>query len=207
MNTTDIWYFALGFLGQLLFASRMLIQWIQSEKAKKVLSPTIYWQLSLLGSFIFLIYGWLREDFAIIVGQILSYYIYIWNLNNKNHWETINKALRLIIVLIPILALSYVLLTETDGAEDLFDDIPIWLIIFGSTGQILFATRFIYQWWYSKRRGESLLPFGFWMISLVGSFAIMVYGIFRKDPVLVIGQIGGFFTYSRNLWLLTKQKI
>lgn len=68
----------IGFAAQALFSARMLVQWILSERAKRVLSPTIFWALSLLGSILLCLYGWLRADFAIILGQIFSYYIYIY---------------------------------------------------------------------------------------------------------------------------------
>lgn len=68
-------------------------------------------------------------------------------------------------------------------------------------GQIIFTFRFIYQWWYSRKRGESLLPAGFWIISLAGSLIIVSYGIVRKDPVLILGQSVGFISYTRNLFL------
>lgn len=198
---SNIWYFALGFLAQGLFSARMLIQWILSEKAKKVVSPTIYWQLSLLASFLFSIYGWLRGDFAIILGQIFSYYIYIWNLNNKNHWKDIFLWVRIIIILTPLIALSFVLYNAESTIERLFENIPLGLLIMGSAGQIIFTFRFVYQWWYSKARGESLLPVNFWLLSIVGSLITIIYGIFREDPVLIIGQSFGFITYARNVWL------
>lgn len=201
----NIWYFALGFLAQGLFSARMLVQWILSEKEKKVVSPTLYWQLSLLASFLFSIYGWLRGDFAIILGQIFSYYIYIWNLNNKSHWKTMNIVIRLVIMFTPIVALCYVLYNGDKTSERLFENIPLGLLIFGSAGQIIFTFRFVYQWWYSKSRGESLLPDGFWILSLIGSCITIAYGVFRKDPVLIIGQSAGFATYARNLWLANKQ--
>ncbi|MFR9165481.1 MAG: lipid-A-disaccharide synthase N-terminal domain-containing protein [Dysgonomonas sp.] len=199
------WYFILGFVAQGLFSIRVLIQWVLSEKAKKVVSPTIYWQVSLLASFIFSIYGWLRGDFAIILGQIFSYYIYIWNLNSKNHWKEINVVARTIIVLTPLVALGYVIYMGDSSIDRLFGNIPIGLLIFGSAGQIIFTFRFIYQWWYSRSRKESLLPTGFWVLSLVGSSITITYAIFRKDPVLIIGQGAGFIAYSRNLWLATKK--
>lgn len=203
----NTWYFALGFLAQGLFSARMLIQWILSEKAKKVVSPTIYWQISLLASFLFSIYGWLRGDFAIILGQVFSYYIYIWNLDNKNHWKDIKPFLRWIIVLTPVVALCYVLYNGDKSSERLFGDVPLLILLLGSLGQIIFTFRFVYQWWYSKSRGESLLPDTFWVLSLVGSCISIVYGVYRKDPVLIIGQGAGFITYARNLWLAKKIKI
>lgn len=200
------WCYALGFVAQGLFSARMIIQWILSEKARKVVSPTIYWQLSLLASILFSIYGWMRGDFAIILGQIFSYYIYIWNLNNKNHWKEIYPAVRTIILLIPVVALGYVLYNGSGSSDRLFGHINIWLLIFGSAGQVIFTFRFIYQWWYSRSRGESVLPLNFWLLSIFGSFIIVAYGVFRQDLVLIIGQSVGFVTYSRNLWLIFKEK-
>lgn len=75
--------YIIGFLAQLLFSARLLLQWIMSERAKKVVSPSIFWKLSLIGAWLLFIYGWLRDDFAIILGQLISYYIYIWNLDKK----------------------------------------------------------------------------------------------------------------------------
>ena len=72
--------YIIGFLAQLLFSARLLLQWIMSERAKKVVSPSIFWKLSLIGAWLLFIYGWLRDDFAIILGQLISYYIYILSL-------------------------------------------------------------------------------------------------------------------------------
>lgn len=201
----NIWIFALGFIAQGLFSGRMFIQWILSEKEKKVVSPTIYWQLSLLASFLFSIYGWLRGDFAIILGQIISYYIYIWNLNNKNHWKSIHPVIRQIICFTPIVALCFVLYNKEASAQRLFANISLGLLLFGSIGQVIFTLRFIYQWRYSKSRGESILPKGFWILSIIGSLITITYGIFRQDPVLILGHSAGFITYARNLWLGKKQ--
>lgn len=199
-----MWIFALGFVAQGLFSLRMLAQWVMSEKSKKVVSPTIYWQLSFLASFIFFIYGWLRNDFAIILGQFFSYYVYIWNLNNKGFWQKIHIAFRIILLLIPLAAAAFILYHGDDSFKRLFTTVPIPIIIFGSLGQIIFTLRFIYQWWYSKSREESLFPTNFWILSLAGSTIIISYGIFRKDPVLIIGQAAGVIAYSRNLWLSFK---
>ena len=203
---SNIWHFALGFLAQGLFSPRMLIQWVLSEKAKKVVSPTIYWQLSLLASILFSIYGWLRGDFVIILGQIFSYYIYIWNLNSKNNWKTLHPVIRQLILILPVTALIYVLANKGLATDRLFSNISVWLLLFGSAGQIIFTFRFIYQWWYSKSKGESVLPLTFWLLSIVGSFITIAYALFRKDPVLLIGQSFGFITYSRNVWLIIKNK-
>ena len=65
--------YVIGFLAQVFFSARILLQWILSERAKKVISPAIFWQLSIVGSYLLFVYGWLRDDFAIILGQIILY--------------------------------------------------------------------------------------------------------------------------------------
>ena len=54
----------------------------------------------------------------------------------------------------------------------------------------MFKSRFLVQWFYSVSHGESSLPMVFWVISVVGSLMIIVYGLIRHDWVLVAGQIG-----------------
>ena len=85
------------------------------------------------------------------------------------------------------------------------EDIPLLLLLWGSIGQILFTFRFVYQWVYSERMKESHLPLGFWMLSLTGSLMILSYAIFRKDPVLLLGQLFEFIIYTRNIILGLKK--
>lgn len=48
---------AIGFLAQIFFAARTLVQWIMSERARKVLSPSLFWILSIAGAYLLCIYG------------------------------------------------------------------------------------------------------------------------------------------------------
>lgn len=195
--------FGIGLIAQGLFTVRMLVQWIASERAKKVESPTLFWQLSMLGSLLLCLYGWLRNDFAIVLGQLVSYYVYIWNLNAKGSWQTVPRAMRYIFLSIPVAAVTYFAVDWRDTVEHLFmqEDIPMWLIVYGVAGQVTFTLRFVYQWWYSRKQGESLLPAMFWIISLTGSAMIVSYAIIRRDPILILGQVTGFVVYTRNLMI------
>ena len=206
MNNYIVFFFF--FLAQALFSARLVIQWLLSEKARKVVSPTSYLQISILASYLLFVYGWLRDDFAIILGQYISYYIYIWNLNTKNHWKELPAFIRLVLLLTPVLVIIYLLLTWDINGPRLFRNanIPLGLLIFGSMGQIIFTFRFIYQWFYSRHKGESVFPVTFWVLSLLGSAIIVSYGIYRSDPVLILGQSAGFIAYIRNLFILRKNK-
>ncbi len=200
--------YIVGFLAQLLFSARLLLQWIMSEKAKKVVSPSIFWKLSLLGAYLLFIYGWLRDDFAIILGQLISYYIYIWNLNKKESWQKLPALIRYILALTPVVAVLFMLKDARGFVEQFFlnENIPLCLLLFGSMGQIIFTLRFVYQWVYSMKKNESLLPLGFWLISLTGSLIIVAYALYRRDPVLILGQSTGLVVYCRNIYLLRRER-
>lgn len=200
--------YVIGFLAQICFSGRLLFQWIMSEKAKQVVSPSIFWLLSLLGSYLLFFYGWLRSDFAIILGQLISYYIYIWNLDIKNEWKKIPRPIRYILIATPFMAIGYMLNELQTFVGEFFhnEDIPLWLLLWGSLGQIIFTLRFIHQWIYSRKRQESLLPLGFWLISLTGSCIIVSYALVRHDPVLILGQSTGLIVYIRNIWIMKHSK-
>ena len=84
------------------------------------------------------------------------------------------------------------------------ENIPFWLLILGIVSQLIFTFRFVYQWLYSEFKKVSALPFGFWLLSLVGSLSILVYAIFRRDPVLFVGHGLGTIIYTRNLFLIKR---
>ncbi len=195
--------FCIGFIAQVFFSLRTLLQWFKSEKAKEIVSPSSYWVLSVLGAYIMFFYGVMRNDFSIILGQLISYYIYLWNLNAKNIWKKFSWFTKILLLGTPIVAIGLMTYNSHIFVDRLFfnDKIPFWLLVYGSAGQIIFTLRFVYQWGYSKIKGESLLPIGFWIISLIGSGVIISYGIFRADPVLILGQSFGFIAYIRNLML------
>lgn len=195
--------YLIGFLAQGFFSARTLLQWILSEKARKVLAPSIFWILSIIGSYLMFIYGWSRDDFSILLGQFISYYIYIWNLYEKKIWKKFHSIIKIILLITPIIAIISVS-HDISAFIDVFiknEKVPLWLLIFGSAGQIIFNFRFVYQLIISAKKKESILPEGFWILSLVGSVIILTYAIYRKDPVLIAGQLFGFIIYGRNIMI------
>lgn len=73
-------FLALGFLGQLMFSGRFLVQWIASERKKKSIIPVSFWFLSLSGSFLLLIYAIYKKDIVFTLGQLFGFIVYIRNL-------------------------------------------------------------------------------------------------------------------------------
>ena len=105
MNSIII--YSIGFLAQILFSSRLIIQWFYSEKKNKIITPSIFWILSLLGSFLLFIYGYLRNDFAIMLGQSLTYFIYIRNLQLQKEWIKLNILIRFLFITFPAYIVLY----------------------------------------------------------------------------------------------------
>jgi lipid-A-disaccharide synthase-like uncharacterized protein len=200
--------FAVGFLAQLLFSARQLTQWISSERAGKILSPLLFWQLSIVASFLLMVYGILRHDLAIILGQLATYGIYLRNLHYHGFWNKIPLTARTLALIFPVVAVSWLVLGETHSVQRVIanEAIPAWLMFWGIAGQLVFTFRFVYQWLYSERRHESLLPIGFWAISITGSAMVLSYAVIRRDPVLLVGQSFGLFVYSRNVFLWLRQR-
>lgn len=81
----------------------------------------------------------------------------------------------------------------------------MWLVI-GFCGQALFSMRFLIQWWASERQRRSVIPHAFWFFSLAGGVTLLSYAIYRQDPVFIVGQAGGLFIYSRNLYFIYRQR-
>jgi lipid-A-disaccharide synthase-like uncharacterized protein len=203
MTGTSLWVFSTGVVGQLLFSARMIVQWLHSEKAGRPLSPVIFWQLSLLGSIVFFAYGVLRRDFAIVLGQLIVYFIYIRNLHLKDQWATLAPVVRWVAYLVPAASLAYLFSSAPGNLLEIVGnrDVPLWLVIWGTLGQLVFTFRFVVQWIESEARRESVLSRRFWIVSLAGSVMIMSYAALRRDPVLLLGQLAGVVAYARNLVL------
>ncbi|MBT8245476.1 MAG: lauroyl acyltransferase [Winogradskyella sp.] len=198
--------YSIGFIAQLLFSSRLIVQWITSEKKGKVITPTLFWTLSLIASFLLFIYGYLRLDFAIMFGQSLTYFIYIRNLQLQGQWQKFPRMIQYLLNFTPVLIVIFYYNNNEIDLELLFNNeaIPLWLLVLGIVAQLIFTLRFVYQWLYSEKQKESSLPMGFWLLSLIGAVLILSYAIIRKDPVLFAGHLFGLIIYTRNAYLIRK---
>jgi len=84
-------------------------------------------------------------------------------------------------------------------------NLDIWLIL-GFVAQIIFGARFFVQWLVSEKQHKSVIPIGFWYLSVIGSLMLLIYAIHRRDPVFILGQATGLFIYIRNLMLIYKSR-
>lgn len=70
-----------GILGQILFGSRFIVQWLASERRQESTIPVAFWYLSLLGGLILFAYAfWYRQDIVFTIGQSAGVFIYVRNL-------------------------------------------------------------------------------------------------------------------------------
>jgi lipid-A-disaccharide synthase-like uncharacterized protein len=73
-------WLVLGFVGQLLFTARFVLQWLISEREKRSVVPTAFGYLSIAGASILLCYSVHRKDAVFIFGQSPGLLIYLRNL-------------------------------------------------------------------------------------------------------------------------------
>jgi lipid-A-disaccharide synthase-like uncharacterized protein len=96
------------------------------------------------------------------------------------------------------------------GIANYFHDVFIlqldWWVALGFLAQALFSARFLVQWIASERARRSVIPVAFWLFSLGGGALLLVYALYRKDPVFIAGQALGLFIYGRNLYFVRREQ-
>lgn len=71
----------IGFLGQAVFASRFIIQWLHAERVKRSEIPVIFWYISIAGGVILLAYAIHIANVVFIIGQVSGLVVYLRNLH------------------------------------------------------------------------------------------------------------------------------
>jgi len=80
----------------------------------------------------------------------------------------------------------------------------VWVAV-GFLGQAFFSARFLVQWIASERKKASVVPRPFWFFSVGGGLILLIYALYRRDPVFIVGQAAGLFVYARNLYFIYRQ--
>lgn len=80
MSYNEIIWMIIGFLGQTIFFSRWLVQWIYSEKYGKSTIPISFWWLSFFGGLITFFYAFNIKSFPFMFAQFIGLIVYIRNL-------------------------------------------------------------------------------------------------------------------------------
>ena len=105
------------------------------------------------------------------------------------------------------IAIAWVLITVFPFLPETLPEHPESLmIVVGFGGQFLFAMRFIIQWITSEGAKRSVIPVVFWYFSIGGGSVLLLYAIWRQDPVIIAGQGLGLFIYFRNLIFIHRER-
>jgi lipid-A-disaccharide synthase-like uncharacterized protein len=91
--------------------------------------------------------------------------------------------------------LNDVFITKFDG----------WVVL-GFVAQGFFTMRFVVQWIASERARRSVIPVAFWFFSVGGGALLLVYALYRRDPVFIAGQGLGLVVYLRNLYFIAMHR-
>jgi lipid-A-disaccharide synthase len=191
-----------GFIAQIAFGTRFLVQWLASEKVQKSVTPPLFWHLSIVGNLLLYIHSLLTLHVPMGLMQSQNLILSIRNLNlegPKNKQMALWHVVGLLFVSLAV-TLGYFAQIKTNWIAP-----PnIGLHAFGVFGIICFGLRFWVQWWQAETNKEGKLSELFWWISLVGAVACSIYFFMTAEWVYFIGPFVSLVPYSRNLYFLRK---
>ena len=93
-----------------------------------------------------------------------------------------------------------------DYLHDVFVAQLDWWVVLGFVAQFMFTMRFVVQWIASEKAQRSVIPFAFWTFSLGGGTLLLIYALYRRDPVFIAGQALSTFIYIRNLQFALRER-
>lgn len=203
--------YPLGFIAQLAFGLRFLVQWVASEKAQKMVTPKLFWHLSIAGNLLLFIHSLIQLHFPMSLAQGQNLVLSWRNLNLLGPESKKQTFWFVVLLLVAVSALTVVFFAlhtyntswiATPGTLA----ISSWIHIFGIVGICSFAVRFWVQWWQAEHQNTGSLTESFWWISLVGALICSIYFFIIRDWVNLIGPILSLVPYSRNLYFVKRAK-
>lgn len=223
-------YYPLGLAPSLFFFLRFFIQWVRSEKQKKSVVDKTFWQLSLYGSVLLALHYFIQLQDLFLMVQVINIGISCRNLSLMQEEKKRLSARSVISFLCLMGAVSAAFffykfsftesidlfsaplgMKQGQGLEQEGEAVGLglgigWKMI-GIAGSVLFASRFIVQWWESERKGKSELGKAFWVLSLFGSGLSLAYCLVIHDRVSMLHYAFGLVPYMRNLLLMRRKVI
>jgi len=76
----------------------------------------------------------------------------------------------------------------------------------GLFGSFVFSIRFVLQWIASERAKQSIIPFGFWEVSVLGSLLLSIHFVHFGDLPGCLGSLLPLPIYARNAWFRARHK-
>lgn len=75
----------------------------------------------------------------------------------------------------------------------------VWKVI-GWSGNAIFFSRFMVQWYATEKRKQVVVPTAFWWLSLLGTMILLSYALFyTRDSVFIFAYAFAWIPYMRNL--------
>jgi lipid-A-disaccharide synthase-like uncharacterized protein len=211
--------YPLGFLSTIPFTARFLLQWIQSEQAKKSVLHPSFWILSFIGNILLMLHSFIQIQFHVCVIQACNALISWRNLNLLQSKE---KQLSISTIVLLLIGTALTVCLGFLWQDWYFDSRTDWFRvprsvengvsapaftwhILGGLAYLLFSSRFWLQWW-SAEKGltHQLSPF-FWWTSLIGALLSIIYFFRIDDMVNLIGPLVGMIPYMRNLMFVYRK--
>lgn len=200
--------YPLGFISTIAFTLRFIIQWLESEKAKRSTVSLSFWWMSLFGNLSLLIHSIIQGQYFVCLVQGINAVISVRNINlmHKKHW-TLRTVIFLHLSTIFFITGFFLLQEEWFRVPlHLFQTHKIqvslgWNLV-GFLGVVLFASRFWIQWISAEHSHHSSLELPFWWLSVIGATLSSLYFAFIQDYINLIGPLFGLIPYCRNLFLM-----
>ena len=83
--------------------------------------------------------------------------------------------------------------------------INFWTI-FGLTGNVMFTSRFVVQWYASEKLKQSVIPSNFWHLSLLGGLINLIYALHIGAIPFILGSLLPPIIAARNLMLIARHQ-
>lgn len=185
----------IGWLAQGFFFVRFLVQWWASERAGRIVVPTLFWWMSLGGAIGKFTYAFSERSLIFIATPTVNVFVYARNLMLARTGRSLERGTLLPVALglATLIAVGLIAKLSLEGP-------PLWLTI-GILGELCWMSRFPLQWYLSEKQGRATLPPTFYWVSLVGSLLLLAYALHAWNAIWIAGMSLGPILYTRGLWL------
>lgn len=209
MNDLRPWLYPFGFLSSLAFGARFLVQWLQSEKEKKSLSPLLFWKLSITGNLLLFTHCLIQQHYPMSLAQGVNAVLAWRNCNlmqKKDKQLPLNFVWAMIASVVIATTLFFCFQDAWLRSAHFYwttpqEQVPLWLHVAGIFGIFCYSLRFWIQWLQAESTSKSELPLSFWWLSIIGSLFCTLYFSYLFDWVNLIGPLVSFVPFGRNLWM------